>query len=180
MIKGERTLLRPLNDADVEIICQWEAGQHIATAAFEHSSRCLTVCQEYKSRVSARTTRMFAIEAENGVLIGDIGLVEINWRRSEAELVVRIGDMKYQGKGYGHDAVLCLLDYAFSNTKLERVYLRVLADNLPAVKCFKKCGFKKNWVMTRQIHRGQPARKLFLMSIERYDFVREAHSEKAS
>jgi len=35
VIKGEKTLLRPLNDADIEIICQWEAGQHIATAAFE-------------------------------------------------------------------------------------------------------------------------------------------------
>jgi len=49
--------------------------------------------------LNAGTTRMFAIEAEDGALIGDIGLVEINWRRSEAELVVRIGHPKYLGKG---------------------------------------------------------------------------------
>jgi RimJ/RimL family protein N-acetyltransferase len=180
VIKGEKTVLRPLNDADIEVICQWETEQHIATAAFEHINRCLTVSEEYMSRVSARTTRMFAIEAEDGVLIGDIGLVEINWRRSEAELVVRIGRLEYLGKGYGHDAISSFLDYTFFTTRLDRIYLRVLADNLRAVKCFEKCGFKKNWVMTRQIAREQPPKKLFLMAIERDSQDRETGSNKAS
>jgi RimJ/RimL family protein N-acetyltransferase len=180
VIKGEKTLLRPLNGADVEIICQWEAGQHITTAAFEHTSRRLTVSEEYMSRVNARTTRMFAIEAEDGVLIGDIGLVEINWRRSEAELMVRIGHPRYLGKGYGHDAISSLLDYMFSTTRLNRIYLRVLADNLRAVKCFEKCGFRKNWVMTRQIAKERNPKKLFLMAIERDINERERGSNKAS
>lgn len=180
MIKGEKTVLRPLNDADIEVICQWETEQHIATAAFEHSYRRLSVSEEYMSRVNARTTRMFAIEADDGALIGDIGLVEINWRRSEAELVVRIGPVKYLGKGYGHDAISSFLDYMFSATRLDRIYLRVLADNLRAVKCFEKCGFKKNWVMTRQIVREQPPKKLFLMSIERDNQDSETGSDKAS
>lgn len=180
MIKGEKTVLRPLNDADIEVICQWEAGQHIATRAFEQANKRLTVREEYMSLVNARTTRMFAIEAEDGVLIGDIGLVEINWRRSEAELVVRIGHRKYLGKGYGQDAISSLLDYMFSTTRLERVYLRVLANNLPAVKCFQKCGFKKNWVITRQIEKEQPPRKVFLMTIERDSQERETRSNRAS
>ena len=180
MIKGEKTVLRPLSEADMEVICQWEAGQHIATAAYEHSARRLTISEEYRSRANARTTRMFAIEAENGTLIGDIGLVEINCRRSEAELVVRIGDPRYLCKGYGYDAILSLLDHTFSSTKLDRVYLRVLADNLPAVKCFEHCGFKKHWVMTRQIERRQPPRKLFLMAIEKEDLCSGADSNKAS
>jgi RimJ/RimL family protein N-acetyltransferase len=180
VIKGEKTLLRPLNDADIEIICQWEAGQHIATAAFEHKSRRLTVIEEYMCRVNAGTTRMFAIEAEDGVLIGDIGLVEINWRRSEAELVVRIGHPKYLGKGYGHDAISSLLNHTFSTTKLDRVYLRVLADNVRAVKCFERCGFKKNWVMVRQVANDRYPKKLFLMAIERDSQERETRSNRAS
>ena len=180
VVRGEKTVLRPLNDADIEVICQWEADQHIATAAFEHTDRRLSVSEEYMSRVHARTTRMFAIEAKDGVLIGDIGLVEINWRRGEAELVVRIGHPEYLGKGYGHDAVSSLLGHMFSTTKLDRVYLRVLADNVPAVKCFEKCGFKKNWVMTRQITREQPPKKLFLMAIERDGRDSEIGSNKAS
>jgi RimJ/RimL family protein N-acetyltransferase len=178
VIKGEKILLRPLNGADLEVICQWEAAQHIATAAFEHSSRRLTVSEEYMSRINARTTRMFAIEAEDGTLIGDIGLVEINWRRSEAELVVRIGHPKYLGKGYGHDAISSLLDYVFSTTRLDRIYLRVLADNLRAVRCFERCGFRKNWVMTRQIAKERNPKKLFLMAIERNINERETGSNK--
>jgi RimJ/RimL family protein N-acetyltransferase len=180
VIKGEKTVLRPLNGTDLEVICQWEAGQHIATAAFEHLNRRLTVSEEYMSRANARTTRMFAIEAEDGVLIGDIGLVEINWRRSEAELVVRIGYTKYLGKGYGYDAVSSLLDYMFSTTRLDRIYLRVLADNKRAVKCFEKCGFRKNWVMTRQIAGEQCPKRLFLMAIERDNQESETGSNKAS
>jgi RimJ/RimL family protein N-acetyltransferase len=94
VIKGKKTLLRPLDIADVTDICQ----------------------DEYLSQVNARTTRMFAIEADDNVLIGDIGLVEINWRRKEAELVVRIGHPEYIGKGYGYDAISSLLDYVFSTT----------------------------------------------------------------
>ncbi|NLB74155.1 MAG: GNAT family N-acetyltransferase [Firmicutes bacterium] len=180
MIKGEKTLLRPLNGADVEVICQWEAGQHITTAAFEHTGRRLTVSEEYMSRVNARSTRMFAIEAEDGILIGDIGLVEINWRRSEAELVVRIGHPDYLGKGYGYDAISSLLDYMFSTTRLDSIYLRVLADNVRAVRCFEKCGFRKNWVMTRQIARQKSPKRLFLMTIERDSQKRETGRDKAS
>ena len=180
MIKGEKTVLRALEDADVEIICQWEAGQHIATAAFEHVNRGLTVREEYVSRVNSRTTRMFAIEAEDGVLIGDIGLVEINWRRSEAELVVRIGHLKYLGKGYGYDAIVSLLNHTFSSTRLDRIYLRVLADNPRAVKCFEKCGFKKTWVMNRQIAKDKPPRKLFLMVVDRDSLGQDISSNMAS
>ena len=120
MIKGKKTLLRPLDIADVTDICQ----------------------DEYLSQVNARTTRMFAIEADDNVLIGDIGLVEINWRRKEAELVVRIGHPEYIGKGYGYDAISSLLDYVFS-TPAGSDLPRVLADNLRAVKCFEKCGFAR-------------------------------------
>ena len=97
------------------------------TSQLQHTNivRRLTISEKYRSRANARTTRMFAIEVDNGKLIGDIGLVEINWRRSEAELVVRIGDLTYLGKGYGYDAIVSLLDYTFSNTRLERVYLRL-------------------------------------------------------
>ncbi|HCD41895.1 MAG: GNAT family N-acetyltransferase [Bacillota bacterium] len=158
MIKGKKTLLRPLDIADVTDICQ----------------------DEYLSQVNARTTRMFAIEADDNVLIGDIGLVEINWRRKEAELVVRIGHPEYIGKGYGYDAISSLLDYVFSTTRLDRIYLRVLADNLRAVKCFEKCGFRKNWVMARRIsHEGSPKR-LFLMAIERDMQQRETRGNRTS
>ena len=123
---------------------------------------------------------MFGIGAEDGALIGDIGLVEISWRRSEAELVVRIGDERYLGKGYGRDAIRALLDYAFTTVKLDRVYLRVFADNAPALKCFGKCGFRKEWTLTLRPEEGGPPRKVFLMMLQRKDFLGRARCEEAS
>ena len=166
MIEGEKTILRPLNRIDIEIICQWEAGQHITTAIFDNTDKNLSIVEKYMSRVNSRTTRMFAVETKKGELIGDIGLVEINWRKNEAELIVRIGHQDYLGRGYGYDAVSCLLNFIFSTTKLNNIYLRVFADNIRAVKCFERCGFRKSWVTTRQIHKQNNPKRLFLMTIE--------------
>lgn len=175
MVEGEKTVLRQINDSDIEVICKWEAQQHISADIFGQINRHLAIKEEYIALINARNTKMFAMLTDDGTLIGDIGFVEINWRRGEAELVIGIGHRGYIGKGYGTDAILTLLKYIFSTTSLNHIYLRVLADNLPAIKCFKKCGFRKSSVITRQLEKGQPERKIFLMTIEKQDNGEESH-----
>lgn len=172
MIEGIKVVLRPLGEKDLETICGWDLDYYVAAVPGPSDDRHLDNRKDYERILRSRTARMFAIEARDGSLIGDIGLVEISWRKREAELVVRIGDDRYRGRGYGQDAVSCLLEYVFSNTKLTRIYLRVLAENVPAVKCFEKCGFRKEWIMTRKLEAGESPRKVILMVLEREDFIK--------
>jgi RimJ/RimL family protein N-acetyltransferase len=45
------------------------------------------------------------------------------------------------GKGIGQEVTRLLLKYAFEELNLHRVDLRVLAYNVRAINCYKKCGF---------------------------------------
>ncbi|MDI7246878.1 MAG: GNAT family protein [Bacillota bacterium] len=172
--------LRPLGEKDLETICRWDLEYYIAAVPEPGDDRHLDTRKDYEKILHSRTARMFAIEADDGSLIGDIGLVEISWRKGEAELVVRIGDDRYRGRSYGQDAIACLLEYVFGHTKLGRVYLRVFEENIPAVRCFEKCGFRKEWMMMRKPEGGGHARKVILMALEKEDFFKTARCQAAA
>jgi len=180
VIEGARVALRPLGEKDAGITSCWESEYYAATVPGNGRNRHLSESQGQGNKGGAKTARMFAIEAEDGTLIGSIGLVEISWRKSEAELVVLIGDERYRGRGYGTEAVNTLLEYAFNHTKLARVYLRVFQENTSAIRCFEKCGFRKEWVVTRKFEDGGPSKKVILMTLDRKGFIESSRCQAAS
>ena len=85
--------------------------------------------------------RRFAIESMDGKHIGNCAYFNVDNTTGEAELGIVIGERAYWNYGYGADVVTTLLDYIFSQTKLNRIYLRTLGRNVRARRCFEKCGF---------------------------------------
>ena len=83
----------------------------------------------------------FAIETLDGKHIGNCTFYGIDKAKGEAELGIMIGDRTYWGKGYGASAINALVSHIFQHTKLNRLYLKTLASNIRAYKCFSKCGF---------------------------------------
>lgn len=82
----------------------------------------------------------FAIEAD-GLYIGDCGLFHIDEAARTCELGIGIGDERYRGRGYGHDALRLLLDYAFRIRNFHRVWLSVNGDNERAIRAYRAVGF---------------------------------------
>ena len=48
-----------------------------------------------------------------------------------------------QNKGYGKEAIRRLIDYAFKEIKLDRLFLKVYKDNSRAIHVYQECGFKE-------------------------------------
>ena len=117
-----------------------------------------------KIRQSKRD-RLFALEDENGQLIGDLELANICWQGREAELRIRIGEKAYWNKGYGTLAVQQMVDYAFNELNLDRLYLRVYTFNIRAIKCYQKIGFKLQAVLKRE--KDETWKDIYLMVLEK-------------
>jgi len=66
-----------------------------------------------------------------------------NYDAHEAQLGIRIGDRGYWNLGYGTDATLLLLQYGFEVMGLQRIWLKVLPENIRAIRCYEKCGFTR-------------------------------------
>ena len=93
-------------------------------------------------------------------------------RRKEAELHICIGERKYWGRGLGTEAVLAVLDMAFVDMGLKSIYLRVYRHNLRAIRCYEKCGFKKEAILRNRFRSecGQ-GYDVFLMKIDAWEHI---------
>lgn len=98
---------------------------------------------------------------EEDRLIGDIGLDGIQWNHGDAFLGVVLGNRKDWGKGYGSDAMLLILRYAFHELNLHRVSLNVFEYNPRAIHAYEKLGF---------VHEGR-MRQFLNREGKRWDFL---------
>ena len=74
--------------------------------------------------------------------IGSLGLHQINWKDRRATTGAAIGK-EFCNKGYGSNAKMLLLSYAFLELGLNKVESRVLATNERSQAYSRKCGYQK-------------------------------------
>ena len=86
--------------------------------------------------------------------IGGIGLHRVNAEDRKAELGIMIGEKDCWSQGYGTDAILTLLRFAFDEMNLNRVDLTVHDDNARAIACYKKCGFVEEGRLRQDRYKG--------------------------
>lgn len=73
--------------------------------------------------------------------VGNIGFNSIDWRCRSAEVGIFIGEKGLWNQGYGSEAMRTMLKHGFETLNLNRIFLRVHADNPRAVRAYVKAGF---------------------------------------
>lgn len=113
----------------------------------------------------------FTIMSSDDVPIGAVQLADIDpWAR-HAELGIFIGDPACRGHGLGTEAMRLLLDFAFRQLNLHKVWLTVDADNDPAIRCYVRLGFRRDGVQRDAIYRDGRYLDRLLMSILESEFA---------
>ncbi|HAV90631.1 MAG TPA: N-acetyltransferase [Eubacterium sp.] len=77
----------------------------------------------------------------NGIPVGLIGLLSVDRDNSKAEYYISMGEEKYKNKGIATIATRMILQFAFQELNLHKVYLNVDALNVVACKLYEKVGF---------------------------------------
>jgi RimJ/RimL family protein N-acetyltransferase len=171
MTTGNNIKLREKRLADAAVDYAWKTDAELAELdaapllgiSFQHY--LIEYLRELRHPPSDR--ERFAIETMDGKHIGNCTYYGIDKVKGEAELGIIIGDRDYWGKGYGASAVNALISHIFQQTKLNRIYLKTLASNIRAQRCFAKCGFTNyghincdgyNFVLM-ELHRGEAREK---------------------
>lgn len=111
----------------------------------------------------------FAIETRDGHAIGDVALIGLH-PHGRAELSILIGEKAYWSRGYGTDAIRCLLGHAFGELGLRRVTLIADADNPRGIRCYERCGFRHEGVLrAHRLRYGKPL-DMVAMAVLREEF----------
>jgi len=83
-----------------------------------------------------------------------MGLHQIDFIHGTAVTGAIIGEKEYQGKGYGTDAKMTLLNYAFNTLNLRKVCSDVISFNKRSLAYSKKCGYKIEGRQKQQFYRS--------------------------
>ena len=155
VILGEQVRLRRVERDDLPRFVQWvndpEVRRHLALfypmgmpqeeAWFEAQLRLEPALQAFS--VDAHSLSAAGTLADPAwTHVGSAGFHTVDWRNRNAELGIVIGDKEFWGRGHGTDATRTLVRWAFHELNLERVWLRVFADNARAIRCYEKVGFR--------------------------------------
>lgn len=86
-------------------------------------------------------TRYDAVILCNEIEVGIIGLLNVDLKNRKAEYYITLGEREYAGKGIATIASKLLLEYAFKELGLNKIYLFTEVDNIRAQKLFERIGF---------------------------------------
>ena len=90
---------------------------------------------------SSKQSIHMAIVNEEDEYLGTISLKNIDKKVKSAEYAISMRSVA-QGKGIAAKATRLILEKAFQEMQMSRIYLNVLSDNQRAIMLYEKCGFK--------------------------------------
>lgn len=90
---------------------------------------------------TGRAVQFIIFRKDTGEPIGSVYLRDIDKTHRKAEYGVFIGEKDALGKGFGTQAAKLMIRYAFETLGLHKLMLRVLAENLPAIRSYENAGF---------------------------------------
>jgi len=146
LFSGQLVRIRGLEKSDLDNIMQWINNPDITRFLLAFTvpmSRAMEEKWLEKSMYHTASDKFFVIETLEGDYLGGCGIHGIDATHRHAEIGIAIGKESHLGKGYGEDSIKILLRLGFHALNLNKIYLRVFADNLRAIRCYEKCGFKE-------------------------------------
>jgi len=173
---GERVYLRPIEPEDLPFIRQWANDPDVRRLTGEALPMSKAGADEFLERVRQDKERVWFVVVlkENDRVIGEAGLLRMfhPWRNTDLSII--IGDKGAWGKGYGTEAILLLLDYAFGYLGFHRVSVGVVGFNERALRFYEKVGFKREGLQRDGYYYDHVFHDFVMMSILEDEF-RQLH-----
>lgn len=152
-MKKNGIILRPMTLEDTEDIVRWRNSESVKKFFIYQDEFTRDSHENWiKTKVETGDVVQFMIVEEGSQkAVGSVYLRDIDRENRKAEYGIFIGEDEARGKGYGALATRKMLEYAFGEMGLHRVYLRAFADNIRAISTYKKEGFKVEGILTDDV-----------------------------
>ena len=132
-----------MNTGDTEIYTKWLNDENVAANIGQYRKVVsLATEQKYLDNAASGGQNYAIVLLDGDKLIGNISLFDENAVDRTATLGLFIGDEENRNKGYGAEAIRLLISYGFMTLNLINIMLTVNSDNMRAIACYKKAGFR--------------------------------------
>ena len=116
--------------------------------------------------------KVLIIDIKDSTSLGYIYL-DFDWFNSKVKLSIAIAEIKFQGIGFGQEALLKVLELIFNKYTFNKCYLYVFAFNERAISLYNRCGFNKEGLLKEDYQMNGSFQDRLIMSIFRKDFLKK-------
>jgi UDP-4-amino-4,6-dideoxy-N-acetyl-beta-L-altrosamine N-acetyltransferase len=180
MMTGRRIDLRCLEESDLKVVTEWRNQPEIRRSFFTMSLLSYSGQKRWFDQYLQDGSReiFIALSKEAQKPIGMIGIYQIDHRNHHAEIgSTLVGDPAMWGKGIGTEMISMMLDYAFTDLGLHRIYAYALASNTGSIRAKQKCGFQVEGILREAFYGQGSFQDIILVGITRGDWQNQ-HSEE--
>lgn len=163
---GDKVELRPMGEGDAPLIVAWRSNPEVRDQMFAQRGPTLEEHLAWFKRYSAQEDRkefMICLR-DTGEAIGTIGLSGIDPFHRKGEYGILIGASAHRGKGYASEASQLILAYGFKTLKLQKIALRVFAENSAAIRLYEHVGFRREGCLHREFFKEGRFKDVILMA----------------
>ena len=148
IVVGERVALGPLRRDLAPTIARWvnsaEVREGLLNLGVDTPETVETWVDEQVKKGVARppaAVNFTIYDRSDGAPVGTVGLFDISYAHSSAELGIAIGERR--GHGLGTEATRLTLGWAFRTLGLHNVILGALAWNEGGLRAYERAGFRR-------------------------------------
>jgi len=172
IIYGERIRLRAVEREDVKKYFEWVNDPEVTFGLSLYLPMSMTDEEKWFERASARepNEKPFAIDVRAGDgwrLIGNCTFFDIDTVVHSAEIGIMIGEKAVWNQGLGTETMFLLLRHGFETLNLNRIALKVYADNPRAIRTYEKAGFVHEGKMRAAVFKRGKFGDVHMMSVLR-------------
>ncbi|NQD68298.1 GNAT family N-acetyltransferase [Bacillus haikouensis] len=145
LLTGRNLYLTGLQEDDVPLLVKWSENEKLQRLldALPYKPKSEDEVKKWIAGEEHNSYRLAIRLKESGRLIGYAELDGILWAHRVGGLSIIIGEEVCQGKGYGREAMECVLAFAFEELNLHRLQLTVFSYNIRAIRLYESLGFTK-------------------------------------
>lgn len=165
MLKGEKVYLRLMQVSDIKRLSDLSNDYEVKKYNDEmlDTDKKIYIDQD-SSNVSICKRKAVSIINKKNVLVGFITYKPNDYCNNVYSIGITIGK-KYWNRGYGEDSIKTLIRYLFDDLNAKRIQLEVAAENIRAIKCYKKCGFIEEKIRKARYYIDEKYTDVIIMGI---------------
>lgn len=159
--------LRPMTGEDTYRIVAWRNSEAVRKNFIYQELFTREGHEEWvRSMVNTgRVVQMIICLEQDDSPVGSVYIRDIEPLHRKAEYGIFIGEAQARGRGIGTAAAKLMLKYCFEELKLHRVFLRVYADNVQAIRSYEKAGFAREAYLRDDVFVDGRFRDIVLMGV---------------
>jgi diamine N-acetyltransferase len=133
--------LRPISEAELEQTRAWANDPELRRLILRVGEVTPEDQRRWFERLQADDGRMVFAVFEAGRHVGNTGFYHLDRLHGRAEFWILLGEGR--GRGLGSTVLRLMLAHGFGALGLNKIFLHVGEDNLPALRLYEKFGFRR-------------------------------------